>query len=150
MLLNLLMSEFWQYTMEWGLFLCPFCSPDWQMLVNLICQVLLEKSITLQTLHLYVQPFWEKEGFSCCWLELFYIFISLTTQWSLFQLKKKTNDVTVFSFPFSQDPSCTWTRKEVQWKACSYCCSGRCVIPWPAVLSLHSWYIYYTFGHTVG
>ena len=59
------------------------------MLVNLICQVLLEKSITLQTLHLYVQPFWEKEGFSCCWLELFYIFISLTTQWSLFQLKKK-------------------------------------------------------------
>ena len=26
---------------------------------------------------------WEKDGFSCDWLELFYIFVSLTTQWSL-------------------------------------------------------------------
>lgn len=91
---------------------------------------------------------WEKDGFSCDWLELFYIFVSLTTQWSL--SVKNMKWMFFFSFPFAQDPSCTWTRKEVQWKACSYCCSGMCaVIPWAVVLTLHSWYIDCTFGHRV-
>lgn len=91
---------------------------------------------------------WEKEGFSFCWLELFYIFVSLTTQWSL--SVKNMKWMFFFSLPFAQDPSCTWTRKEVQWKACSYCCSGMCaVIPWAVVLTLRSWYINCTFGHRV-